>query len=211
MEFFPAQLIRNKWVIQSLAAMKIQRSYRKWRVWVSYHQKRLGQCHDIGQRSPTSKHFHSLQSCFHEVISEKASFEQKMTVWRGVIDLRRLNLSCSSDIVIKALIEAEGEFNRANAFLSSKEFLRKHSADLPSRIRILFLPLISESNSGIKSTSLHLESNNENGKSISGRVQRIRSLRQQLQRDELMEAVDFVVSSSYFSKGNSSIKVKSKK
>eukprot|EP01036_Dinobryon_divergens_P023514 gene23514-31865_t len=123
-----------------------------------------------------------------------------MVVWRAVLDLRRLHSKLSVDILIKALIEAEGEFNRANILLGSKEFRSKNAAELPVIVRNLFLPL---SSSPIDSSTTMGRKNTESrSASSSGRMKLLRALREQqriIKRDELVHAVDYIVSSSYFS------------
>ena len=194
-------ILNQKWAIQSLAAMKIQQVYRNWRIWRRYYLNKI----NCNRKSSSSSQMFSrtlqpLNICFECVVSRKAHIEQKMVVWRAVLDLRRLHSKLSVDILIKALIEAEGEFNRANILLGSKEFRSKNAAELPVIVRNLFLPL---SSSPIDSSTTMGRKNTESrSASSSGRMKLLRALREQqriIKRDELVHAVDYIVSSSYFS------------
>lgn len=197
-------ILNEKWAIQSLAAMKIQQVYRNWRIWRRYYLNKINCNRKGSSRSQMfSRTLQPLNICFECVISRKAHIEQKMVVWRAVLDLRRLHSKLSVDILIKALIEAEGEFNRANILLGSKEFRSKNAAELPVIVRNLFLPL---SSSPIDNSTTMGRKNTESLKcgsaSSSGRMKLLRALREQqriIKRDELVHAVDYIVSSSYFS------------
>lgn len=202
-------ILNQKWAIQSLSAMKIQQAYRNWRIWRRYYLNQINRNRKI---SSTNNHMFArtlqpLNFCFECVISRKARIEQKMVVWRAVLDLRRLHPKLSVDILIKALIEAEGEFNRANIMLGSKDFRCKNAAELPLIVRNLFLPLSSRpiDNSTSMNTTTIARRNTESIKfgpsSSSGRIKLLRALREQqriIKRDELVHAVDYIVSSSYF-------------
>jgi hypothetical protein len=199
-------ILNQKWAIQSLAAMKIQQVYRNWKIWRTYYLIKINR--NIRSRHTFVRTLQPLNSCFESVISRNASPEQKMVVWRSVIDLRRLNSKLSVDIIIKALIEAEGEFNRANILLGSKDFRCKNAAELPLIVRNLFLPLACRPILNVTSSATTGRRSTENMKgttsssSSSGRMKFLKALREQqrmIKRDDLVNAVDQIVSSSYFS------------
>ena len=199
-------ILNQKWAIQSLAAMKIQQVYRNWKIWRTYYLTKINR--NIRSRHTFVRTLQPLNSCFESVISRNASPEQKMVVWRSVIDLRRLNSKLSVDIIIKALIEAEGEFNRANILLGSKDFRCKNAAELPLIVRNLFLPLACRPILNVTSSATTGRRSTESMKgttsssSSSGRMKFLKALREQqrmIKRDDLVNAVDQIVSSSYFS------------
>ena len=200
-------ILNQKWAIQSVAAMKIQQVYRNWKIWRTYYLIKINR--NIRSRHTFARTLRPLNSCFESVISRNASPEQKMVVWRSVIDLRRLNSKLSVDIIIKALIEAEGEFNRANILLGSKDFRCKNAAELPLIVRNLFLPLacrpilnVTTSSATTGRRSTESMKGGTSSSSSSGRMKFLKALREQqrmIKRDDLVNAVDQIVSSSYFS------------
>ena len=202
-------ILNQRWAIQSFAAMKIQQVYRNWRIWRTYYLIKINRSiRSSSCRQTFARTLQPLNVCFESVISRNASTEQKMVVWRSVIDLRRLHSKLSVDIIIKALIEAEGEFNRANILLGSKDFRCKNAAELPIIVRNLFLPLACRPILNVTSSATTGRRSTESMKgttsssSSSGRMKFLKALREQqrmIKRDDLVNAVDQIVSSSYFS------------
>jgi hypothetical protein len=139
-----------------------------------------------------------LPECFQAVISDAANLEEKMVVWRSVIEMRRSDGGASTDLLLKALVESEGDLNRSIHLLNNKDFVRQNASDLPSKVRNIFLP-VNPATLLPKSGSQSMRE----GKNRVGRVDLIRSLREQqkqARKEALINAVNAAVISSYFSK-----------
>lgn len=136
------------WIKHELAARKIQRNYRQWRQ--SIHLKRrikIGakqrlRCFEDVLSSGESKSTTAASASFQAVLNQTATFDQKCHFWRLVIDLRRSHLNESTDMLIRALIEADGELSRAIVLLGNKEFTMQNTQLLPQHIKAIFLPSV---------------------------------------------------------------------
>jgi hypothetical protein len=136
--------LRN-WIRYELAARKIQRNFRQWRKYVYFHRhmklnaiRRLQR--NIGVSSiQTSSIFHSFKA----VMQQTADNQDKFVFWRQVIDLRRSFPDFTPDLLIKALMEAKGDINRAQTLLGNKEFyMQNHEPPLPSTVRAMCIPTV---------------------------------------------------------------------
>eukprot|EP01038_Epipyxis_sp_PR26KG_P010540 gene10540-14162_t len=133
-EEFKLDLNEELWIEQYLAAQKIQHWYRFWRF---NNNNRLIKSFVFGliKVKPSS-----LATSFHRVIYGHGNHEDKMCVWRAVIELRRSHPALNTDTIIKSLIESNGEYSRASVLLGTQEFYVKNSSNLPKEIRNVFLP-----------------------------------------------------------------------
>lgn len=83
---------------------------------------------------------HVRERCWENIISGAANLDDRMHVWRQVIELRHM-FPYSTDACVQALIFAEGDINRATILLGHEEFKIRHSNTiLPNETRSLFLP-----------------------------------------------------------------------
>ena len=91
------------------------------------------------------------------ILDGSANFEDKMAVWRNVIELRRCHRELSTDVCLKALVETHGELSRAIPLLGSKDFTIQadYRAELGVDFRNLLNPYID--NTTIKGDTLKAE------------------------------------------------------
>ena len=109
----------------------IQRCYRKFKM---FQFARMRRNHTLKDDTITGN--------WKEVISGHGTFEERMVMWRAVIELRRAHPSFNTDMCIRALTLAGGDTTRAMVLIGYPEFYMKFSAapDLPKYLRDCFLP-----------------------------------------------------------------------
>jgi hypothetical protein len=135
-------------------------------------------------------------TAFVNFLHGSASEEDKMAVWRQVLDLRRAHTHQVVEMVIKALIETKGDASRANMLLGNKDFAILNPNPLPSRTRTAFLPIADKVNR--KSSK---------GKGHRNGFDGIRALRDESKPDyetmgkknKLVETTNSIVLKTYFS------------
>ena len=104
----------KRWEKANKAAYKIQTAFRKWRllefskIKISWGNKRV----DPTPRRPWTT-----------IASGAATYAEKIDLWRNVVELRRTNRKASPEVCLKALINTKGDYNKAVALLSSKDFI----------------------------------------------------------------------------------------
>ena len=109
----------------------IQRCYRKFKM---FQFARMRRSHSLKDDTVLGN--------WKEVIGGHGNFEERMVIWRAVIELRRAHPSFSADLCLRALTLAEGDLHRALVIISYPEFYMKFQAapDIPRYIRDCFLP-----------------------------------------------------------------------
>jgi hypothetical protein len=232
----------RQWLRYFLAAKQIQACFRNWkstRHWRVYrhailNHRRLQKNRAISNSKATvvcsshegfqvfhpsnyassSVHKTDLITSFQKILEERGSFEDRMGLWRAIIDLRRAYFAGKkTDLILRALMEAKGDYQRAYTLLGMQEFYESHGSPLPIKLRNLFLPSFDKTPA---SEVLRLLVNSDDCRestvtstSTSGHgLDLIRALRDRarvLKRLELLEIFNEAVSSSYFS-GNFSNK-----
>jgi hypothetical protein len=132
----------HRWAQFEIAAQKIQRIFRSWNCARNFRRNYARKLHLDAQ----SENFQpSLEEAFRNIIADDSTFEDKMSFWRGVVELRRAHKAHSTDVIIRALIDSKGDLNRSISLLGVKDFVHVHRADLPIKLRNMFLPVL-ESN-----------------------------------------------------------------
>jgi hypothetical protein len=137
----------RQWIRYELAARKIQRRYRQWRMyWMLYRRiklngmKRLNRSYDISDRTGRIHNPRIAVDNFQSILKQSANFNDKCSFWMKVIDLKRTFPDKSTDILLRSLIEANGDSNRAQILLGSSDFIFQNNQPLPSSVRSIFVP-----------------------------------------------------------------------
>lgn len=161
----------HQWIRYELAALKIQRLFRKYRSrFINQRNFKLYAMQSLGryalshpryahsstylamnqqQQQASSMTTSSMSAiaqamtCFHKIIQQMASFEEKIYFWRVIQDLKHAFPDLSADILLKALLEAQGDYSKAQVLLTDKDYiLLQGKTPLPSQVRMMFLPTI---------------------------------------------------------------------
>lgn len=191
----------NLWMLREVSARIIQRHFRLWYCW----RLTLRHCRRRSRRS-TARHssrsmMPSLSDSFQRIVNEQASFEDRMTFWRGAVELRRAHRELSSDLLVKAMIDSRADLSRSIVLLGTKSFVEKNSYDIPSKLRDLFSPRIDPNDRAAKGLV-------NDGTAIVGtiRLNAVKQLKGSKQRDdrrsELLSLVDSVARRACFSKSH---------
>lgn len=125
------------WVQYEIAARKIQRAFRCWN---SARHFRRSYSRKMKIELASKPVFPTLEDSFRNVIAEDASFDNKMTVWRAAIELRRAHKAHSTDLILRALIDSGGDLSRAIVLMGTKDYALLNKGELPSKLRRIFLP-----------------------------------------------------------------------
>lgn len=136
--------LRN-WVQFQIAASVIQRNYRSWRLRRHVRSSIALRCSEPVLIRYHNNNSPSLPESFRNIINGTATFEESMIFWRAAIELRRAHSIHSTDMIIKALLESQGDLARAIILLGSKDFVTKNEkSGIPQKLRNIFLPHISK-------------------------------------------------------------------
>ena len=73
-----------------------------------------------------------------------ATFDEKMSVWRALVELRRGHRDMSPHICLKAMIEANGDLSRAMVLMGDQTYHLKNEGDVPRHLRQIFMPFLWE-------------------------------------------------------------------
>ena len=155
---------------------------------------------------------------FKQCLRNKASFDEKMSVWRAVIELRRGHSKDSVDICLKAMLEAEGDISRAMILMGDPTYHLKNEGKVPLYLRLLFMPFLKQDqylpkNSPVKRKQKQLKDSliaGQTGTGVSG-IRNLKTLKggdttdesaAHLENDDDEEGLDLsqLISYSYFSK-----------
>ena len=79
---------------------------------------------------------------FKKCLKNKASFDEKMSVWRAIIELRRGHRAMGVDVCMKALLESNGDISRAMVLMGDSTYALKNEGSLPLHLRTLFMPFL---------------------------------------------------------------------
>ena len=155
----------HQWIRYELAALKIQRNFRKYRsVFRNQRNFKLYALQNIGRYALSYPRYvhsstyvatigHSNQQpisqltqamhCFHNIIQQNASFADKVYFWRVIQDLKHGFPQLSTDVLLKALLEAQGDYSKAQVLLADEDYvLLQGKSAVPSQVRMMFLPTI---------------------------------------------------------------------
>lgn len=217
----------RKWIRYELACRKIQRCFRQWCMHRMLYRriklngmKRLNRSYDISDSKGKIDISKQSTDNFQAILKQTANFQSKCAFWMKVIDLKRMFPEKSADLLLRSLIESQGDINRAQILLGSSDFVFQNAQPLPGSVRAIFVPQIGpfeqqSSKYDIKFTKLLLLSTHRFAKSSmpsdvndTGTSQRqsknsdlIRSLRTQFiqqQKQDLINTFLKVIEKSYF-------------
>lgn len=129
----------NLWMLREVSARIIQRHFRLWYCWRLTLRHCRRRSRSSARRSSSSIPV-SLPDSFQRIVNEQASFEDRMSFWRGAIELRRAHRELSTDLLLKAMIDSRADLSRSIVLLGTKSFIEKNSHDIPLKLRDLFSP-----------------------------------------------------------------------
>lgn len=118
----------KKWEKLNLSALKIQIKYRKWKM-LQYTKKRnenkllninINKLNNLNINKKIKNNLY-LNS-WNNVMNNKGNHNEKMFIWRQIIELRRGYRHSSTELCIKALIQGNGDVSKAITLLGSSEF-----------------------------------------------------------------------------------------
>jgi len=122
------------------AAQVIQIAYRRYRLLIIVDKAKISKKKasskskkaDIVQlTSSLLKHVHNIQ----------ASYEEKITLWRSVLELRRAHGTYDTEVLIKAIVASKGDLNRALVLMGNEQFALMQLSDFSSKKKELYLPM----------------------------------------------------------------------
>lgn len=211
-------IIRNEtrlklWMRYELSAIKIQRLYRCWKFSTQFRNNIKRK---ILRKENKQVAYPTLLESFRSVANEEAKYEETMSLWRSAIEMRKAHNSHSTDLIIKAMVEAKGDLSRAITLMGTKEFVMTNQNDLNPKLRKIFLPVPSTRHRSVFNTGEeHRNSHNSRiygstgssfttvNSSAGNNIDLIRSLREkkrQSRKQELFDILEAVLAKSYFSK-----------
>lgn len=125
-----------------LAAFVIQRSFRKWRAYISTPHPTVFDIYSTP--SNATKKGESKTQYWQRIKAGKGTFQDKVILWRNIIDIRRDNPKISSELCLHAIFEADGNLSKAQIHLLSMEFVADHELkQLTSEQQDFFMPYTS--------------------------------------------------------------------
>lgn len=104
--------------------------------------KRLNRSYDISDRRGRIDYSKQNFDDFQRILKQSADFDSKCAMWMRIVDLKRMFPDKSTDMILRAMIEAQGDTNRAQVLLGSNEFIFQNIQPLPSSVRGIFIPHI---------------------------------------------------------------------
>ncbi len=110
---------------------RIQRCYRKWRMFQFYRMRRS---HILSDDTVTGN--------WKEVITGHGSFDERMVVWRSIIEMRRAYPQFDTELCLRALTLGEGDLQRGNIVIGYPDFYMRYQSapSIPKYQRDCFLP-----------------------------------------------------------------------
>ena len=110
---------------------RIQRCYRKWRMFQFYRMRRS---HMLSDDTVTGN--------WKEVITGHGSFDERMVVWRSIIEMRRAYPQFNTELCLRALTLGEGDTQRGNIVIGYPDFYMRYQSapSIPKYQRDCFLP-----------------------------------------------------------------------
>jgi hypothetical protein len=79
---------------------------------------------------------------FARCLRNKATFDEKLSVWRAIIELRRGHPNMSTHICMKAMLESNGDISRAMVLMGDETYHLKNEGDVPLHLRTMFMPYL---------------------------------------------------------------------
>jgi hypothetical protein len=165
------QILIARWRKYDLSAYIIQKSYRKWKN--SQYQKALeARFHRLRLFCPSKTNNQDSAKCFSRLIHGNGSYEDRMVMWRLIIDLRRAYPQQSVETSVKAVIEARGDSHRAMTLLGLPGFSSRLVDDQTKVLKAIFFTNDETDSSSNRETA---------SSQFRGGLKGLRSLKQQRQ------------------------------
>ena len=178
-----------QWENYIRAACKIQRVYRRWHFRsVNAQKSRRSQ---FGENKSTQKQSAiDPHTALNNIMNDCSTEEEKLHLWRSVIEIRRVRPQYSTDSCLRALIECKGDLPRALIVTGNPAFGWRNSDNLSEENRIKFLPSSSSSSFSRDdrkhSPDRHNNNNNNNNHSPArGGIRHLRDYKLSIAQREL--------------------------
>ena len=82
---------------------------------------------------------------FKKCLRNRADFDEKMSVWRAIVELRRGHFHMGTHICLKAMLEANGDVARAMILMGDPTYHLKNEGDVPLHLQQMFVPFLRDS------------------------------------------------------------------
>eukprot|EP01033_Poteriospumella_lacustris_P017424 gene17424-12459_t len=102
--------------------------------------KRLNRSYDISDRRGRIDSSKQNFDDFQRILKQSADFDSKCSMWMRIVDLKRMFPDKTTDLILRAMIEAQGDTSRAQVLLGSNEFIFQNIQPLPGSVRGIFIP-----------------------------------------------------------------------
>lgn len=122
------------------AAQVIQIAYRRYRLLIIVDKAKTSR-KTVLKKSKKSNIVQLSSSLLKHVHNSNASYEEKMTFWRSVLELRRAHGTYETEVLIKAIVASKGDLNRALVLMGNEQFALMQLADFSPRKKELYLPM----------------------------------------------------------------------
>ena len=106
------------------AAIAIQRAFRCWRAYMSRSHRSVFDIPSAHSKAPRKDE--SKVQYWHRIKTGRGTFQDKVILWRNIIDIRRDNPKASSELCLHAIFKADGSLSKAQIFLLSTDFIADH-------------------------------------------------------------------------------------
>lgn len=208
-----------QWIQYNSAAFTIQTYYRRWYA-LKHFYYRYGRClrDRSSKNNKVSLPASNVRESFNKIVSSKSTYEDKMLIWRMVVELRRGHNFQTTDTCVKAVLESQADMKQATVLMGIPEFCIRHFIDLPRHTKKLFtydnnsqFNINTMANHG--STDISVDTYDRLISSIQSthhtvddslrvdtRMDTIRALKRAQRRQNLIDTVNTAVSKSCFSK-----------
>ena len=121
------------------AAQVIQIAYRRYRLLLIVNKAKVTKKNTLKQKKTEVIQLSS--SLLKHIHNSHGSYEEKMTFWRSVLELRRAHGTYDTEVLIKAIVAAKGDLNRALVLMGNEQFALMQLADFAPRKKELYLPM----------------------------------------------------------------------
>lgn len=138
-EFGGSDLRVHWWVQYEVAARKIQRAFRSWNI---ARQFRRNYSRKLKMALSSFMYLPTLEDSFRNIVAEACTFENKACLWRAAVELRRAHKIHNTDLIMRSLIDSAGDQSRSVVLLGTKDYSLLNKADIPNKLRKMFLPTL---------------------------------------------------------------------
>ena len=85
---------------------------------------------------------HPTSLNFRKCLRNRADFDEKMSVWRAIVELRRGHFGRDTHICMKAMLEANGDVSRAMILMGDPTYHLKNEGPVPLHLQQMFMPFL---------------------------------------------------------------------